>query len=123
MVDAERNIGNTLFTGSNPVLTTKIKIMIYILSAIGLVLFNMFLFKRNRYYMKHKEVYDEVYYISDPSLRLLVLLLCLVPALGIFVTMFHIAFTIVSYSETKDNLPSRDGTQVGKLNKFLDKLI
>jgi hypothetical protein len=73
--------------------------------------------------MKHKEVYDEVYYISDPSLRLLWLLGCLVPLLGIILTILHIAFTIVSYSETKDNLPSMDGTRVGKLNKFLDKLI
>jgi hypothetical protein len=97
--------------------------MIDILSAIGLVLFNMFLFKRNRYYMKHKDVYDTVYYISDPSLRLFWLLGCLVPLLGIFVTMLHIVFTIISYSETKDNLPSREGTALGKLNKFLDKLI
>jgi hypothetical protein len=97
--------------------------MIYILSTIGLVLFNMFLFKRNRYYMKHKEVYDEVYYISDPSLRLLWLLGCLVPLLGILLTIIHIPLTIISYSETKDNLPSRDGTKLGELNKFLDKLI
>jgi hypothetical protein len=97
--------------------------MIYILSTIGLVLFNMFLFKRNRYYMKHKDVYDMVHYISDPSLRLLVLLLCLVPALGISLTIIHIPLTIISYSETKDNLPSRDGTKLGELNNFLDKLI
>ena len=97
--------------------------MIDILSAIGLVLFNMFLFKRNRYYMKHKDVYDMVHYISDPSLRLLWLLGCLVPLLGILLTIIHIPLTIISYSETKDNLPSRDGTRVGKLNKFLDKLI
>ncbi len=97
--------------------------MIDILSAIGLVLFNMFLFKRNRYYMKHKDVYDTVYYISDPSLRLLWLLGCLVPLLGILLTIVHITITIISYSETKDNLPSREGTKLGELNKFLDKLI
>jgi hypothetical protein len=98
--------------------------MIYdILSAIGLVLFNMFLFKRNRYYMKHKDVYDMVHYISDPSLRLLWLLGCLVPLLGILLTILHIAFTIVSYLETQENLPSREGTALGKLNKFLSKYI
>ena len=97
--------------------------MIYILSVIGLILFNMFLFKRNRYYMKHKGTYDTVYYISDPSLRLLWLLGCLIIPLGILLTILHIFLTIMSYSETKDNLPSRDGTRLGKLSKFLDKYI
>jgi hypothetical protein len=97
--------------------------MIYILSAIGLVLFNMFLFRRNRYYMKHKETYDTVFYIKEPLLRLLFLLGCLVPVVGILLTIVHLAFTIISYLETEENLPSQYGTRLGKLNKFLDKLI
>jgi uncharacterized membrane protein len=97
--------------------------MIYILSAIGLVLFNMFLFRRNAYYEKHATSWDMVSYIKEPLLRLLVLLLCLVPFLGPLLTILHIIFTIISYIEVANRLPNTDETRLGKLNKFLDKWI
>jgi uncharacterized membrane protein len=97
--------------------------MIYILSAIGSVLFNMFLFKRNAYYMKHASSWDIVFYIKDPLLRLLVLLLCLVPLLGPLLTILHIIFTIISYIEVANRLPNTDETRLGKLSKFLSKYI
>jgi hypothetical protein len=97
--------------------------MIYILLTIGSVLFNMFLFKRNAYYMKHKGPYDTVFYIKDPLLRLLVLFLCLVPFLGPALTMVHIILTIISYIEVANRLPNTDETRLGKLSKFLSKYI
>lgn len=96
---------------------------LYILSAIGLVLFNMFLFRRNAYYEKHATSWDMVSYIKDPLLRLFILLLCLVPFLGPTLTIFHVILTIISYVEVANHLPGRDGTMLGKLNKFLEKWI
>jgi hypothetical protein len=96
---------------------------LYILSAIGLVLFNMFLFKRNAYYEKHATPWHVVSYIKEPSLRLLFLLGCLVPFFGLALTILHIILTIISYAEVANHLPNRDGTTLGKLNKFLEKYI
>ena len=73
--------------------------------------------------MKHKGTYDTVFYIKDPLLRLLVLLLCLIIQLGIFLTILHIILTIISYIEVANRLPNIDETRLGKLSKFLSKYI
>jgi len=70
--------------------------------------------------MKHKGEFDTVFYIKDPLLRLLILLLCLVPLLGPILMVVHTITTIMSYMEVVDELPNKGETRLGK---FLSKYI